>query len=66
MLIKSPLTTDSVHQLAIAFVDDNDFASDGKKALAKMTKTLNKYAQLYEATAGRVQFDKTHFLVGNG
>ena len=27
-----------------------------------MTKRLNKYAKLYEAIAGRVQFDKPHFF----
>ena len=47
-------------------VGDDDFASNGEKALAKMMKTLNKNAQLYEATIGRVQFDKFHFLVANG
>ena len=31
VFIKLPLTTDSVQQLAIAFVDDDDFASDEKR-----------------------------------
>ena len=31
-----------------------------------MTKMLNKQTRLCEATAVRVQFDKTHFSVGNG
>ena len=29
--VKSPLTTDSVQQLATAFVDDNDFILDEKR-----------------------------------
>ena len=36
--IKSTLITCSVQQLAIAFVDDNDFVSDGKKAAKKWRK----------------------------
>ena len=60
------MTTESVQKLAIVFVDDNYFASYGKKLIDKMTIMLNKHARLYEATAGRVQFEKTNFIVGNG
>ena len=41
-----------MQQLAIPFVDDNSFASDRKKAVAKMMKTINKNMQLHEATVG--------------
>ena len=51
-----------MQKLAIDFVDDNDFASEGKKAVEKMTKTLKRHKQLHEATTGRVQFDKTYFF----
>ena len=61
VLITSPLTKEIVQQLAIAFFDDNDFASDGKHA-EKITKILKRCTKLYEATAGRVQFDKTYFF----
>ena len=63
MVIKSPFTKEEVQQLAIAFVDDNDFAADGEKVVEKMTMILNWYTQLYEATAGCVQFDKTYFFI---
>ena len=58
--IKSPFTTEQVKQLAVAFFDDNYFTSDVKKVIDKMTKILNKHTRLYEATACRVKFDKTH------
>ena len=44
VFIKSTLTADSVQHLATYFVDDNDFESDGKKVVVKMTKTLYKHA----------------------
>ena len=50
----------------MSFIDDSYFASDRKKVVAKMTKIPNKHAHLYEATVGRVKFDKTIFLVKNG
>jgi hypothetical protein len=31
-----------------------------------MIRILNRYIQLYEATAGRVQCNKTYFLVRDG
>ena len=37
-----------------------------EKGSRKMMIILNKQTRLYEATAGRVQFDKIHFSVGNG
>ena len=61
VFITLPLTKDSVQQLEMSFVDDNYFSSDEKKVIAKMAKTLNKHTHLCEVTAGRVQFDKTHF-----
>ena len=60
--MKSTLTTDSVQKLATVFVDGNDFASDGKKVVDKMTIMLNKHKRLHEATTGRVQFCNTYFF----
>ena len=51
-----------MQQLAISFVDDNDFASYGEKAVAKIMRTLDKYTKMYEATSGRDQFDKKSFF----
>ena len=33
--IKSPFNKEEVQQLAVAFVDDNDFISDGEKVVEK-------------------------------
>ena len=55
VFITSQLTKEIVQQLAIAFVDDNYFASDGKHA-EKITKILKRCTKLYEATAGKVYF----------
>jgi len=52
--IKSPFTKEEVHQLAVAFVDDNDFTSEGEKVVEKMTEILHHYTRLCEATAGSV------------
>ena len=54
VFIKSTLTKDSVKKLAIVFVDDNYFVWDKKMAVTKMTKTLNKFTKMHEATSGRV------------
>ena len=55
-----------MHQLKIAFVDDNYFVSEREKTVEKITKILKIHTQFHKATVGRVQFDKTLFLVGNG
>ena len=47
VLIKSPLTTKIVQQLAIVLVDDNYFASEGKKVVEKITKMLKRCTHLY-------------------
>ena len=48
--------------LAVAFVDDNDFISEGEKVVEKMTEILHHYTRLYEATTGSVQYDKTYYF----
>ena len=35
--IKSPFAKEEVQQLAIAFVDENDFITDGERVVEKMT-----------------------------
>ena len=54
------MISESVTKLAITFVNDNDFESDGRKVVDKMMIIFNKCKWLYEAIAGRVQFDNTH------
>ena len=62
LLIKQPVTKEMEHQLAIIFVEDNDFVSDGNNCKGKMVKTLKKYSQPCEAAAGRLHFEKKLFF----
>ena len=49
--IKTPFTKEEVQQLAIAFVDRNDFVTDGERVVEKITAILNHYTRLYETTS---------------
>ena len=47
-----------VQRNVIAFVDDSDFCASGLECERKMQEIVNYYANLYEATGGKVQKEK--------
>ena len=47
--------------VAVAFVDDTDFMTDGDNATEQMTEILNTYDKYYGATGGHVEVSKTTF-----
>ena len=57
--ITLPITKASINEMAVAFVDDTDFFANGEDLTQAMTKILEEYKVLFEATGGKIQFQRT-------
>ena len=51
-----------VYRIAIAFVDDTTFSSNGKQCAFKMQYIINEYKKLYKATGRRIQEEKIFYF----
>jgi hypothetical protein len=58
IMLTSKYNDVEVQRNVIAFVDDSDFCSSGVECERKMQEIVNYYANMYEATGGKVQKDK--------
>ena len=54
-IIEIVRTNRIIQRVAIAFVDDTDFYTNGNEVRTKMQRIMNIYTSLYEATGGKVQ-----------
>ena len=57
-----PITKTEWSEVAVAFVDDTDFYTAGENIQYKAKQILEQYVYLYQATGGRIQFDKMSFF----
>lgn len=48
--------------MAIEFVDDTDFYSNGDKGQTKMQRMINDYNKYYEITGGKISKDKSTYF----
>ena len=60
-IIEIVKTNRIIQRVAIAFVDDTDFYTNGRGVDTKMQKIMNIYTSLYEATGGKIQQVKILF-----
>ena len=58
IIIKNLIIIKREQQLVIAFIDNIDFAIDGKNCTEKMQKILNRYTALYKAMGEYIQYKK--------
>ena len=58
IMLTSKYNDTEVQRNVIAFVDDSDFCSSGVECERKMQEIVNYYANMHEATGGKVQKDK--------
>ena len=56
--IMIPSKNKEIQRVAIAFVDDTDFYSNGQKYNEDMQAIMKQYTELYEATGGKIQESK--------
>jgi hypothetical protein len=61
MNIQSKLYGDTIQKVAVAFVDDNDMMSDGDDVNQKMKIIVTEYNDLYTATGGYIEEDKSKY-----
>ena len=59
--IRAPISKEVFQRIAIAFVDDTDFYTNGIDFELKMQLIMEIYTQLYEATGGKIQQEKIMF-----
>ena len=60
-MIRNPVSKRIIQRIAIAFVDDTDFYTNGQDYEEKMQLIMDLYTKLYEATGGKIQQDKINF-----
>jgi len=60
-VFNTPLSQKLLQRLAIAFVDDTDFYTNGHDFERKMQMIMDLYTKLYEATGGKIQQTKILF-----
>ena len=60
-MIKNPISKQIIQRIAIAFVDDTDFYTNGPEYELKMQMIMDIYTKLYEATGGKIQQTKIMF-----
>ena len=60
-MLKDPISKEIIQRIAIAFVDDTDFYTNGPNYEQKMQLIMDMYTQLYEATGGKIQQAKIMF-----
>ena len=59
--IRAPISKEVFQRIAIAFVDDTDFYTNGIDFELKMQLIIEIYTRLYEATGGKIQQEKIMF-----
>ena len=52
--LQNPRSREIIQQIAIAFVDDTDFYTNGPNYELKMQMIMDIYTRLYEATGGKI------------
>ena len=57
-MLTSKCNNSEVQRNAIAFVDDSVFCSNGVECKRKMQEIVNYYANMHEATGGKLQKEK--------
>ena len=60
-ILKNPISKVIIQRIAIAFVDDTDFYTNGRNYEMKMQLIMDLYTKLYEATGGKIQQTKIMF-----
>jgi len=56
------LSKKAIQRVAIEFVDDTDFYSNGDKGQTKMQRMINDYNKYYEITGGKISKDKSTYF----
>ena len=59
--LKNPISKEIIQRIAIAFVDDTDFYTNGLNYEIKMQLIMDIYTKLYEVTGGKIQQNKIMF-----
>jgi hypothetical protein len=59
--LRAPISKEEFQRIAIAFVDDTDFYTNGVDFELKMQLIMEIYTRLYEATGGKIQQEKIMF-----
>ena len=54
-MLKHPITKEIIQRIAIAFVDDMDFYTNGPNYELKMQMIIDLYTKLYKVTKGKIQ-----------
>jgi len=62
IICKSPSSQTREQCVSVSFVDDTDFITDGNQYEDKMQDIVNKYHQLYTATGGQIEVNKTKYF----
>ena len=60
-IFETPITRQILQRLAIAFVDNTDFYTNGIDFERKMQQIMDLYTKLYEATGRKIQQTKILF-----
>ena len=60
-MLKNPITKQIIQRIAIAFIDDTDFYTNGLDYETKMQLIMDIYTKLYKATGGKIQQTKIMF-----
>jgi len=58
VVITSPITKQSINELVVAFVDDTDFFANREDPIQVMRNILEEYRSSFEATGGKIKFEK--------
>ena len=60
IIVKTPISNNNIQRSAVAFVDDTSFYTAGEDFEIKMQQILDYYTELYKATGGLVEYNKSH------
>jgi len=61
VIILAPISNNNQHQLAIAFVDDNNIYSSSQNFQNKIQQIMNDYIRLYKVMRGLEEQNKSYF-----
>ena len=60
-MIQYPISKETIQRIAIAFVDETNFYTNGLNFELKMQMIIDLYTKLYEVTGGKIQQTKIMF-----
>ena len=59
IIIIAPISNELEQEISVAFVDDTNFFTAGINVKDKIKEILKLYADLFQATGGKIQYKKT-------